>query len=208
MGFLPQTIAEQAAGRQVLASELVFLDFLDQPMRYWRGAGRLRTNNGAIWEGTNGLGEISGLDQPLGTIAPSASLTLSGVDQRVVVLSRQQSDRVTGRKCQIYLQFFTAAWAPLDNPLPIWAGEMDRLTYDWKGENTYSVTLSVEGKWTGRRKSPFGFYTDTDQKRRFPGDRGLEQVASLVSKTIGWPSYALFIPILLPALWHSFQWGC
>lgn len=192
MGYLPGTLAALAAGRTVRAAELVFFDFLAEPMRYWRGAGPLRTPDGIVWEGTGGLGSISGLDLALGTAAPKGTFAIAGTDPRIIAVAGAQSSRVKGREVELYLQFFDEGWAPLDLPVSLWWGEMDRMTFTAAADGdtmSYTVSVAAEGAWTGRSRPAFGFWTDTDQQARAPGDRGLEQVPSLPGKTIRYPVY-------------------
>jgi hypothetical protein len=37
-----------------------------------------------------------------------------------------------------------------------------------------------------RVRAPWGLYSDTDQRARWPTDRGFEFVASLIWKTVSW----------------------
>mgnify|MGYP001156662657 CR=1 FL=1 len=49
------------------------------------------------------------------------------------------------------------------------------------------LTLRSESVFARRNRTPLGAYTDRDQQRRHPGDRGAEFVASLVDKVLsGW----------------------
>lgn len=166
---------------------LAWFDFVDDPRWYWTGFGPLRTTDDQIWEGTAGLTAISGLDVPIGTTAPQVTFTLSGTDPRMLVLARNQSDLVKGRAVQVFGQLFDEDWQVEGAQFHIWTGDLDVMTYNVSGEGTYTVQLTAESIWAGRRKPAFGFLTDTDQQARFPGDRGLELVASLPGKTIRWP---------------------
>lgn len=187
MPFLSNTVRAIMADVTVRAAICTKMDFVGGAKWYWPGFGPLRTADGQIWEGTSGLGMVSGLGASIGTSAPPVTFTMSGVDARVAALARQQSDLVKGRDVDCAIQFFGEFWQLLDF-LPVWSGEMDRMTYKADGSGTYVVTLSAEGVWTGRSRPPYGLYTDADQQARFPGDRGLEQVGSLPGKTINWPT--------------------
>ncbi len=168
---------------------LVYFDFGDAPGRYWLGGfGPLVTADGQIWEGDGGLGAVDGLDVPIGTSAPVATFTMSGVDVRVAALARQQSALVKGRLVQVFVQFFTDDIALLDAPVVAWTGILDVMTYRGLGEGKYAVSVTAETEWAARNKPPYGYLTDTDQQARFPGDRGLELVASLPGKAINWPA--------------------
>ncbi|HEV2557966.1 MAG TPA: hypothetical protein VGU45_05010 [Microvirga sp.] len=196
MGFFPQTVAAKLSGRTIGVSLLCFMDFREQPRRWWTGFGTLVTG-GHEWLGTGEVVSIDGLEQPIGTAAPKTTFTLSGVDPDLVRMARLASNRVKDRRVTVYLQFFDVVpddagvqpWTPLDEPYAVWAGIMDQLTYNADGPSSRSITLTAESLWVNRRRPPFGLYTDSDQKARFPGDRGLEQVAALVTKTIRWPVF-------------------
>lgn len=196
MGFFPQTIAAKLAGRTIGASLLVFMDFKDAPRRWWPGFGDLQAG-GQTWQGTGELISVGGLDQPIGTVAPKATFTLSGVDSTIVTLARQASDRVKDRRVTVYIQFFDATpdsasvqpWTNLDQPFAVWSGLMDQMIYTADGPASRGITLTAESLWVNRRRPAYGLWTDRDQNARFPGDRGLEQVVNLVTKTIRWPTF-------------------
>lgn len=196
MGYFPQAIAAKLADRQIAASLLCFMDFRVTPRRWWMGFGTLEAG-GHSWQGMGELIQIEGLEQPIGTVAPKTTFQLSGIDATVVSLARNASDRVKDRRCTVYLQFFditpndasVAPWTLLDAPFAIWSGKMDQMTYSAQGPAQRSVTLTAESLWTNRHRPVFGLWSDRDQNARFPGDRGLEQVPSLVKKQVRWPVF-------------------
>lgn len=196
MGFFPETIAAKLAGRTIGASLLAFMDFKDAPRRWWPGFGPLEAG-GYTWQGTGELISVGGLDQPIGTVAPKATFQLSGIDASIVTLARQASDRVKDRRVTVYIQFFDASpddagvqpWTNLDQPFAVWSGLMDQMTYTADGPANRGINLTAESLWVNRRRPAYGLWTDRDQNARFPGDRGLEQVVNLVTKTIRWPVF-------------------
>lgn len=196
MGFFPETIAAKLAGRAVAASLLVHMDFRETPRRFWFGFGDL-VAGGHTWQGTGELIQLDGLESPIGTVAPKTTFTLSGIDAALVTLARNASDRVKDRRATIYIQFFdlnpddasVAPWSLLDEPFAVSTWLMDQMTYSAQGPAQRAISLTAESLWTNRRRPAFGLYTDRDQNKRFVGDRGLEQVSDLVSKTIRWPVY-------------------
>lgn len=167
---------------------LAWFDFADDPRWYWTGFGNLQTSDGQVWEGTNEVASISGLAMPLGTAAQQVTFALSGVSARVAALARQQSARVKGRDCAVFIQIFNPDWSLRGPRRHVWSGALDVMTYKFDGAGTYTVELTAENIWAGRRKPAYGFYTDADQQARFPGDLGCQFVASLPGKTINWPS--------------------
>ncbi len=189
MGFFPNTIEAKLSGREVSAALLTYAEFRETPRRWWNGFGTVRLG-GHDWTGIGEWVAIDGLEQPIGTVAPKTTFTLSGVDATIVQMARQASDRVKDRRITVYVNFWDVTdMVPLDQPYAIWSGKMDQMTYTAHGEGLRSVQLTAESVWVNRRRPPYGFFTDRDQNARFPGDRGLEQVVDLVQKTIRWPVF-------------------
>lgn len=188
MPYLTALQAAAVSGQVVRRAVLVSFAFADAPAYYWQGYGPLRTADNQVWQGAGTLGEISDLDSPVGTSAPVARFTMSGVDVSVAAKARAGAPNVRGRLVQVMVQFYTDELGLVDSPVVAWTGVLDLPKYSADGTGRYTVTISAETEWVARNKPPFGFLTDTDQQVRFPGDRGLELVASLVNKAVNWPS--------------------
>jgi hypothetical protein len=194
MPFFSETVTAAMAGHSIGASFLVFMDFREAPRRWWTGFGTL-VAGGEEWTGLGKRVSIDGIEGQTGTAAPQVTFTLSGVDPDIVVQARAASDRVKDRRVVVYLQFFHTAptdagdqvHGNLDSPYAIWSGKMDQVRFTAEGPSLRTITVTAETLWASRNRPRYGLYTDRDQQGRFPGDRGLEQVPSLVSKTIRWP---------------------
>lgn len=188
MSIFSETVAATLQGRVVRAAQLVFLDFTSQPMRLAMIEGEVEAG-GFTWRGLGRLGSISGLESPLGGSAPVTTLSLSGVEPDQVSKALEASDEVKGRPAVVYLQFFDDAWAPLDSPYALMTGSMDKMSIAADGPTARTISVTVEWLFARRAIPRFGMLSDRDQKARFPGDRGLEQMASMQSKSIAWPTY-------------------
>lgn len=182
--MLPTVVKELAAGHRVQAATLFLFEFASGPQRYWDGQGYL-TAAGEDWLGFGELGSVSGLEQSRNMGAPQTTFRLSGVDSNLLAIAVNSSSEVTGRPCSVYLQFLSAAGEPLDAPYALWAGTMDTLSFQ-AGTASQTITLTAETLFVDRVRTPFGLATDTDQRARWPGDRGFEFVASLIFKTVSW----------------------
>lgn len=101
----------------------------------------------------------------------------------------------------------TLAYQALNNPA-VWSGKLVRQLWTVRGfpddaivmhvgrimsvdphetNDTRSIRIRAETIAAYRNYTPLGEYTDRDQQRRHPGDRGCEYAPSLVGKTIkGW----------------------
>lgn len=182
--MLPLTVSELAAGHRVQAATLFEFQFTSGTQRFWDGHGYL-TANGHDWLGFGEMGSVSGLEQSRNMGAPQTTFRLSGVDDNLIAIAVNSASEVTGNPCTVYLQFLSAALTPLDAPVALWAGTMDTLSFQ-AGTKEQTITLSAETLFVDRTRAPYGFYSDTDQRARWPGDRGFEFVASLLFKTVNW----------------------
>lgn len=195
MALFSETVDAKLSGRAIGASLLVDMDIADARKRWWMGFGDLEAGS-QTWQGTGEWITVSGLDQAIGTTASKATFSISAALPGWATLVSQAGERVKGRDATIYIQFFDVTpaggsqmWAKLDSPYAVWAGIMDQLSYTAAGATERTIALTAESLWTGRRKPPFGSLSDLDQKARHPGDRGMEQVAALVFKSIRWPVF-------------------
>ena len=193
MPLFSQTVAAYLERRAVACALLVFMDFRLAPRRWWQGFGTLHAG-GFDWQGTGTLIAIDGLHAGVGTAAMQTTFTLSGVDPEIVELAREGSDRVAHRMVQVFIQFFegeprdagTPVGALLDQPVALWTGRMDRPKFQAESTSLRNIIIPAENRWVNRNRPPFGLYTDRDQQARYPGDKGLQQVESLASKTVRW----------------------
>jgi hypothetical protein len=188
MGYFPETKAAALAGSTVRASYLVHLDFLDDAQRIWLGHGMLSAG-GFTWSGLGELGSISGIESAIGGTAPVVTFGLSGVAPEIIAASLVSAAQAKGRDAAIYLQFFDEASQTLDSPYAVWLGFMDVMRVQIDGPQSRRVELTAETLFTRRASPAWGYLSDRDQKRLYPGDRGLEEVAAMRDKSVEWPVF-------------------
>jgi hypothetical protein len=187
MPFFSATVEAVLAGRTVRRARLVRFDFASGTRRFFEGTGTLITPDMAEWHGAGELGAIGDIETARGGQAPSTDFTLSGVDQGLIAAGLASSAESKGREVSVLCQHYDETWLPLDNPYETFGGTMDTLKISATGPTTRTVTLNAEGIFTARGFAPFSYFSDRDQKRLHPGDRGAEYVASMASKSIQWP---------------------
>jgi hypothetical protein len=188
MGYFPATVAAALSGKVVRIGYLVHLDFTTTPFRLWLGHGLLETG-GHTWSGLGELGSISGMESAIGGTAPQTTFTLSGIDPGLVGKAIDASDEVKGRDVTVYVQFFDPDMQALDDPYAVYAGTMDLSRVKGQGADQRSIEVTAETLFARRALAPFGYLSDRDQQRLFSGDRGLEQVPAMASKTVTWPQF-------------------
>jgi hypothetical protein len=198
MSLFPDTIKAALAGSRVDMEILVLFDFVTEPVRVWLGGtGQLRTNDGYLWDGLGRIGAVSGIEQAVNGEAPEVTFTLSGVDNQLVRLARDEFDtECKGRLITVLLQFFGTDdpddpdnQRPLDLPFPFASARALTPEFTFGEGDERSITIRCESLFSLRARPRAALYTDADQQRRFPGDLGFAFVASLKNKVITWPDY-------------------
>ena len=92
-----------------------------------------------------------------------------------------------GRKITQFMQILAPDRTPVSTPKFLHVGFMDVATVSVSAGNA-TLSITCEGLFTAKDKTPYGFLTDADQKARHTGDRGLERVTNLQKGvTVPWP---------------------
>ena len=183
------TIAAQLAGTTVRVDALVEFQFVSQTIRLWNGLGDLQTSDGKTWQGIAGIGQIDGLSQAINGVAPTQTFSISGVDARFADIVRGDFAEYYRQPVVTVKQFFGEDWQTLDAPYAIAERQMENIQLKrTPGEEgpVYTVSVTAETPFITRRRPPFGFLTDRDQRARHPTDAGLDQVAGIDGKPITW----------------------
>lgn len=180
-------LMRQAAGAGVVAPAfLVRMDFSSGPLRAWSGTGAL-VWNGETFTGTGVLGGISAIDETKKTSANGIELSLSGIPSDLI--GKALMDQYRGRRVRIWLALFDTSRPDsavmLDNPVQVFGGRMDTMRISDNGE-TSTIVVSCESRLVDMERPRERRYTHEDQQELYPGDRGLEYVASLPTKEVLW----------------------
>jgi hypothetical protein len=168
------------------------LNYLSGPDAYWNGVGPLDATalDGPVFKGVGALGTISETIE-IGTQAATQNLTLklSGLDLSIIAKMNDQENEVQGRRAEI---FFLTFATPADRPgmsLISCAKRrtliMDRMSLDaapTDGGHEVAISVICEPLLASKNRAPWAFLTNTDQQRRYPGDRACERVQELIQK--------------------------
>lgn len=179
--------AVQAAidGETLGVALLTRLDFVEGERRLFLGSGSIEID-GELWSGLGEMAKIGAVNGGFGDTADAFTMTLSGVDPQIEALCASAAATIQGRRDTQYLQFFHADGKPIESPVVIRIGTMDRMEVDGDA-TTATVTAVSEDLFVNRSKPPAGTLSDADQQARFPGDLGCEFVNTLIYKDINWP---------------------
>lgn len=183
--MMPETVAELAGGLSVKAGILFQFEFLSQTMRFWDGLRDLTSHDGRVWQASGSVISVSGLEHRPNMGASPATFSMSGAQSELIQFAAGTQQEVVGRPCAVFVQFLSSHLVPLDNPVALWSGNMDTLSFR-AGEGQQSITLTAESLFVNRIRAPYGFMTDRDQQTRFPGDTGMSLMPKLIHKSVTW----------------------
>jgi hypothetical protein len=198
------TLLQALEAPQITPFFAVDLMFGSGPLYMWSGYGDfVREDTGNTYLGAGQLLNISTVEETTEIQAVGANFTLSGIPSSF--LSLALSEPYQGRECRIYfgvliegglatqgLDTITTQFGDLivlqsgtQGFLEIFSGEMDQMNIIEAAE-TATISVSAENALIKLERPVVRRLTNTDQKSRYPNDKGLEYVAGLQDKEIFW----------------------
>ena len=178
-GMLQEVTAESL--RPFLAVEVDFAD--DVTTRAWTGYGEIEID-GETYLGLGTFINISTIEEATENKATGMTLQLTGVPPEVVATALGEDYQ--GNPCRIYLGALEVdTGVVINDPYNIFTGRIDTMNLTFGGDEA-RITLSVESRLIDFERAPDRRLTPEDQKLDFPGDEGLEYVASIQEKEISW----------------------
>lgn len=176
---------------------LVHMDFRDSPKRWWTGFGDM-TVGGYTWQGLGDLITISPISTSYQISAEQVTFQVAATPE-MLALALSAKDRVRDRAVTVYLQMFAmddvtvagddvAYGQPIGSPMALYSGTMQRMPWSASGATQRTISVECEGLFFRRNAPPRGRWTDSDQKARYPGDKGLERLPIYVNYETRWRS--------------------
>lgn len=182
-------------------------------LRFWTGIGDLSWN-GETWSGSGDVIKFTGIDETSAVQANGIQFQLAGMDSTLVSLALAED--VQGRAVNLYMAFVgtsdTTVYDPEGPPFGIDQYDMSDGIYVGSGGATGdlladpvgpfqyimdtfliddtpgqgAITLSAESYLASLVRPRIRRYTHEDQQIEFPGDMGLEFVASIQNIEFKW----------------------
>lgn len=147
----------------------------------WTGAASLSWDS-KTWVGLGNLIGASEVEEGVEISAKGVTLSLSGVPSELLALTE---DDYRNRPLRIWLLKMNEAFDAVDESYLQFAGRMDTMTIEDTG-STATISMQCESNLADLARPRVVRYTDAEQKRLHPGDRGLEFVAALAEKPLYW----------------------
>ncbi len=165
---------------------LCLLAELDHPsgmFRAWTGVGDL-DYRGHIWKGLGILGSISPIKSATDLAIQEVRFSLSGVSSESLALL---SPAVRRRQAQTWLASFNReTGAIVRDPFQLLDCEMDTQEFSIGEDGLATVYIVARSGFYTLERAIDEVWSDQDQQRRFPGDIGLRDLATLQNAEVHW----------------------
>jgi hypothetical protein len=183
MSTRPATVAmlTELAKPNIMPVLFVELDFASGYVRLSTAGGPLSWN-GQTWIGAGMLGTVEAMKESTNLEAHGVRLTLSGIDPEVIAIALGESYQ--GRPARVWLALINEAGAIVADPLLVVSGRMD--TMQVTPGATAAVSIAVENDLAMWARPQVTRFTNEDQQRLYPGDKGFEYVVEASDRTIQW----------------------
>jgi len=184
---MPRTDATSAfiaALEQKILRPALFVQaaFASTTLYLWTGRGSVSWN-GHTWLGVGTLGSVSTIEEGSDVQARGIVLTMTGID--ATLLTDVMTEMQQGLPVTVYLGLFDATPSLIANPVISFQGRMDQPTLDVDG-STATIQIACESRLMDLNTPAERRYTNDDQQRDYPNDRGFEFVNSIQELTIYW----------------------
>jgi hypothetical protein len=174
------------------------------PVRLWLGVGAIEPgvnaydDDGATYYGFGELAEVPAFNQMINGRAARVDFILSGVSGRLLqIASGGDAEQVKGKAVVTGFAMFAPDWLNLLGPIKWCANYVaDYLALEQGVPDgpdipiTRTIRLSCGSLMTGRRRPGLSWFTDQDQRARFPGDRFCERTPLYATGfNKAWPTF-------------------
>ena len=157
-------------------------NFTSGPIYVWSGVGSIIWG-GHTWTGLGSLGNVSMIEEGATVEAKGITLSLSGIDS--ALLTGILDEFQVGLPAIVSLGLFNVAGALIADPVGCFVGQMDQPTLDVTGTSA-TISINCESRLIEMNVAVDRRYTNEDQQRDYPGDRGFEFVNSIQQAQIYW----------------------
>lgn len=172
-------------------------------VRIWLGFGDIKPGlnvldgDGAIYRGFGAIQNVPSFKQMINGQAERVEFTLSGVDEEILrIASSDDAEQVKGKRTSVGYALMGKSWnllGPVRWPANYYADFLSVRqvsTDDPAQPIVRTIGLSCGTLFTARRRPSYSYFSDNDEKARFPGDRFCERVSVYANGfTKTWPRF-------------------
>ena len=150
----------------------------------WTGVGPL-VWGGHTWLGLGDMINISELEENADISAKGVTISLKGVQSSDI--TKALTEMARNKPGKIRMALIDAAGAVISTPKVMFSGKLDTCVVD-DGADTCTISIALESELIDLERPREVRLTDQEQQKRYPGDRGLENIAALQDASIPWGS--------------------
>lgn len=163
--------------RPILLLKLLFDTADGGDVKYWNGIGDF-IYDGDTYTGAGGMARITSIKEDSALRASGTKFELDGIPSANIAVAFNVDYQE--RKAKLWLALVDSTLTIVGDAVLIFSGRMDQMDIEENGE-TSSIAVSVENRLIDLERPKIRYYVDEDQKREYPSDKGLNQVAPLNS---------------------------
>lgn len=206
MRNLTPDMASGLSDKNVSLVVMAELFFQSATLRMWTGLGTLNWRDEDYFGGGNFIG-ISPIEETQDSVAKGLVASLSGIPSTLISLAL--TERFRGRPFRLYLaivdsrSYVATEDAPgrveledgtgfvllennfVNSPYRIFSGLMDTMEFTDNG-STADIRLSVENILITGQRTKLSRYTQEDQRKTYPSDKGFDLINQLQDKELVW----------------------
>lgn len=183
MRVLSTTAQAIIAGKLVPMVALIEMDLASGPLYLNTGSLDL-VISGVTYYGSKGLGKVDPVTDTAAEVR-GLSFELSGVPTAMIATAL--SEPVQGKPVRIKVAVLDpSTYQPVD-VRQRWAGQLDVMSIDESSSGAV-VKVSAEHAGIDLLRPITSLYSDTEQRRLYPGDVSLQYMADQAEMRIVWPS--------------------
>lgn len=179
---LSSAMATALAGSVVRPVLLFQQEFRTGTAHMWTGVGPLSWA-GNTWLGIGTLLSISELEENADVSAKGITLSLAGVQSADI--QRALSEMARNKPGKLWLALMDENANIIATPKVMFSGKLDTCIVE-DGADTCTVSIALESELIDLERPREARLTDAEQQKRYPGDRGLENIAALMDVDIPW----------------------
>lgn len=151
---------------------LAEMKFISGVSNVWTGYGTLSWDSKS-WLGLGTLGAVSTITETTAVQANGIKLSLSGIPSDLI--GKALGECLQGYPVKLWHGFLTESGSIVADPAQSFSGRMDTVLIDEDAE-TSTISITAESRLIDLKRPRTRRYTDDDQQRTFPGDKGFEFV--------------------------------
>ena len=190
MKSISPTFAAALAGQTPQIAQLVAMYFpsgtvalnsMNRPVDY----------GGITYRGAAGLGEISQIEDSIGSEVKGLQLAMSGTTAEMLALALADATVVQGVRLVIRLALIGGDGFVIDAPVD-WDGYLDTMSIDADGEKC-TIAATAESSAVDFLRGNSMTTSNADQQALYPGDRAFEYIVSQSGVPVVWPTKQYYI---------------